>query len=648
MKSHAIGLAIFRVLLCSLIIRNMFLYLPLSDALFSSEAFAPIEDYREVLDSLGLGFIEYVFASTFSTKMYLISVSAVAFLFMLGIGKWFTGFILFISLMNLQVRNQYMLDGSDNVIQVTLFWLILAESYTHFSYPYPKFKIEKHKNIGHIRHLFTIALMFQVCIIYLVTGVVKTWCDVWHNGTAIYYVMRLDEFTGSVWNYNLTNSAFFVKFSTYSTLIFEILFPMLVLFRWTKYLILLAGFIFHVGIWVFMKIDVFPWIMVSTYFVFLSDEEYTAICQKYKMFYCLFKQRISPKLKLRFVLAGLCCFISSLKNHAQEGSSTFLNKVDSIISSEMASKKYPVLGIAYIKKGEKTLKIIENNVIGLSNERISNKDLFEIGSISKTFTSLALAQAIVERRISLEDKIGRFLPEIADGPLGDVTVEQLLTHSSGLPTNPKLLDKKSDDPTKKFDKPFLFQSLKKVKLKKGKFRYSNTGFMVLGLVLEAVYQQPYEYVLKYTIDKNNCPTNITTAPDTTMTLIQGHDERNRAVEHWEYNCFSPAGGIYASIDDMGKYLQSMIALAQSDPNKSFLFRPRAPLDEEGVHSIALGWFTKKLSNGDYLIWHNGGTNGFSSYMGFAPTMNVGVVVLANSAIECDEIGKKILNVLIRE
>jgi len=136
------------------------------------------------------------------------------------------------------------------------------------------------------QNFFAFALMFQVCIIYFVTGIVKSEYQVWHDGTALYHVLRLDEFAGSTWNYWLTDSELFVKAGTYGTLIFEITFPLFVLFRFTKYIILLFGIAFHTCIWLFIKIDVFPWIMIAPYFVFISDQEYHALhrflLQKFK------------------------------------------------------------------------------------------------------------------------------------------------------------------------------------------------------------------------------------------------------------------------------------------------------------------------------------------------------------------------------
>lgn len=272
-QSRQIGLSFFKVIMGFLIIQNMFRYLNYSDLLFGIDGIAPFERYTALLDMYGLSFLEQTF-QILSPGTYLWIVAILALLYAIGIGKWFVGMLLYVAILNLHLRNHLILDGSDSVILVSLPFVILADRGSSLLYNWPNFKMENTALLQHIRKLATLGFIVQVCIIYLATGLVKAKFDIWNQGIANYYILQLHEYEATKWNILLANNPIFVKMSTYSTLVFEILFPLAILFKYSKYLWLLLGVFFHVGIWIFMKIDVFPWIMIGTYFVFISDDEY--------------------------------------------------------------------------------------------------------------------------------------------------------------------------------------------------------------------------------------------------------------------------------------------------------------------------------------------------------------------------------------
>ncbi len=275
LPTRDIGLTIFRLLLSFLVIRGMFLYFNYSDLLFGKDGIAPYQQYEQQLESLGLSFMKIPF-ELFPPHYYLWCVVALTFLFALGIGKWFTGALLYVAILNLHLRNPLILDGSDNIILVTLPFVIIADAHRHYSYNWPRFSCEQTGAFHYIRQLAAWGFMLQICIVYFVTGIVKLNTDVWFNGTANYYILQLHEFEATKWNIVLARNALFAKATTWATLVFEILFPFAVLYRPAKYAWLLFGLLFHLGIWFFMRIDVFPWIMIATYFVFITDAEYHA------------------------------------------------------------------------------------------------------------------------------------------------------------------------------------------------------------------------------------------------------------------------------------------------------------------------------------------------------------------------------------
>lgn len=279
-EKYTIGLGCFRIITCLLVIKNMCFYLPTSNELFGANGIFPYISYLELLKSYHLSFLAYPFNQPFAPQAFLLTVILFASSYLLGFGGRFSGMVLIILLSILKFRNGFILDGSDNVMQVTLPFLVLADSHYFFRYEERDTK-ESSDTSNIVEHIWSnikkvalLGLMIQVCYVYFFTSLSKLQGDVWLNGTAIYYTMRVSDFMATSWNIPLTKNHYFVVLGTYFTIIFEIAFPFLIWFKKTKYWIIFLGIMLHIGIWIFMRIDNFSWIMIGTYFVFIDDQEY--------------------------------------------------------------------------------------------------------------------------------------------------------------------------------------------------------------------------------------------------------------------------------------------------------------------------------------------------------------------------------------
>lgn len=272
---HQRGLTIFRVIICLIVIKNMCFYLPMADELFGAHSIFPFESYVVLMDYYGLHHLTYPFNTLFFPQLYLLAVIVFATTYMLGVGGRIMGVLLYLSIIILKIRNGFILDGSDNVIQVTLPFLILADNLSYFRL----FKIETTRNsfLNKVSSIPSYGLMIQICFVYFFTGLAKLQGELWLNGTAIYYTMRVSDFMATSWNIALTENHYFVVIGTYFTVLFEMAFPFLIWFRQSKFYIIFGGILLHVGIWIFMRIDNFSWVMITSYFVFITDKEYEAI-----------------------------------------------------------------------------------------------------------------------------------------------------------------------------------------------------------------------------------------------------------------------------------------------------------------------------------------------------------------------------------
>lgn len=272
-SSYSIGLTIFRILVCLIIIKNMCFYLPMADMLFGAHAIFPMQSYVQLMHGYGLGMLTFPFHLPYAPHVCVLLTIILATCYMVAIGGRWTGLALFGFIMLLKIRNGFILDGSDNVIQVSLPLLVLADNLRHFRFFEKRTSLDQ-SPMTTIAGVASIALMIQITFVYFFTSLAKLQGELWLNGTAVYYTMRVSDFMATSLNIPLTENHYFVVLSTYFTLFWEMAFPFLIWFRQTKFYILFFGVLLHLGIWIFMRIDNFSWIMMSSYFIFITDQEY--------------------------------------------------------------------------------------------------------------------------------------------------------------------------------------------------------------------------------------------------------------------------------------------------------------------------------------------------------------------------------------
>lgn len=278
-NKYSIGLTFFRVITCLLIIKNMCFYLPMSSDLFGNDGIFPYNSYIEIMKLYNLEIFTYPFNINFAPQLFLYTIIIVATLYMFGVFGRITGLFLFVFIMILKLRNGFILDGSDNVMQVTLPFLILADNLDYF-----RFSDKKEIKTTFFSQLFNtiskiavIGFLIQISFVYFFTALAKLQGDLWLNGTATFYTMRVEDFNATDWNIPLTRNFYFVVLSTYFTIFWELAFPFLIWFKKTKFWIIFFGILLHIGIFIFMRIDNFSWIMIASYFVFITNDEYKKI-----------------------------------------------------------------------------------------------------------------------------------------------------------------------------------------------------------------------------------------------------------------------------------------------------------------------------------------------------------------------------------
>jgi len=261
--------------------------------------------------------------------------------------------------------------------------------------------------------------------------------------------------------------------------------------------------------------------------------------------------------------------------------------------------------------------------------------VYEIGSISKVFTGILLAEMVLRKQLSLDDPVQSLLPERVTLPRSGeqvVTLRDLATHHSGLARMPSNFSpKEPNNPFADYTVGQMYQFLGSTKLlsKPGsEFLYSNLATGLLGHVLAHKAKLSYEQLLIQTICKPLAmkDTRITLSDDQRARLATPYDREGRKAHNWDIPTLAGAGAIRSTVNDMLKFLAANIGLTQSKLAAAMALSHKPIRNAGRQGKIGLNWM---LSEKQQAIWHNGQTGGYHCIAAFDPKAKVGVVVLAN-------------------
>jgi CubicO group peptidase (beta-lactamase class C family) len=309
---------------------------------------------------------------------------------------------------------------------------------------------------------------------------------------------------------------------------------------------------------------------------------------------------------------------------------------------------------------------ITNNGIrtyyGYGETKINNQEvptanhIFEIGSITKTFTGSLLARAVYDKKIKVDEAIKKYLPAnlLLNKDGGDISFKHLTTHTAGLDglmanyADAPNFD--NDNPYKSYTEKLLFECMKKngPTTKPGqKHAYSNWGVGLLGVTLSKVYKKSYDKLLQEFICKplNMNRTSLIVSSKNLALFVEGHSAANTITSHWDFDCMAPAGGIRSNASDMLNYFE-----AQCTNKLKFSSLAHLSLFTLSSNSfVGMNWFTQKFGANE-IVWHNGGTGGFSTFGGFVKGTNTAIIIMSNKSVlgSVDAMGFTILNKLVKK
>ncbi len=267
----------------------------------------------------------------------------------------------------------------------------------------------------------------------------------------------------------------------------------------------------------------------------------------------------------------------------------------------------------------------------------SNESQYEIGSMTKTFTGLLVANAIRSGKIKLNDDIRKYIPGSYPNlqyPNGDpIKVGYLLAHTSLLPSS------FVRTPEGRLADSSFTRQLREIKmdtLKPFVYRYSNIGYQLLGHMLEYIYGTPYEQLLKKYIAGPLKMKNTSTSPAPDK-MIPGYTANGTAAPPIDPS-YPGAGAIWSTLPDMLKYMQYQ--LAEKDDAVKLSHRVLYGNIDEGA--TCFQWTMGKTWNLDYYLRTDGGTAGFRTFYVLYPDYDLAIVLLSNQ--NNDTAGRKLYDI----
>ena len=301
-----------------------------------------------------------------------------------------------------------------------------------------------------------------------------------------------------------------------------------------------------------------------------------------------------------------------------------------------------VITVGIIKDGQASYRVYGED----GKELPAELHEYEIGSLTKTFTAALVNKAVLEGKLCLDDAIGSYLP--LPGGCEYPTVKELLTHTSGYrayyfekPMIANFLRRRND--FYGITKEMVLKKAGELSVDKDSygFVYSNYGYALLGLVLESVYETDYGTLLNNFAQK-----------ELGLTATGISDKSGDLGNYWDWkedDAYLSAGAVTSNISDMLSYAQFQL---DSAPYFAGCHRSLETIQAStdaysamGIHmdEIGMAWI---IDSQNGVVWHNGGTGAYNSYLGFHPETGTAVIVLSNLApdyrIPATVLGAKLL------
>lgn len=295
-----------------------------------------------------------------------------------------------------------------------------------------------------------------------------------------------------------------------------------------------------------------------------------------------------------------------------------------------------VLGVM---EADGSTRVVAYGDPGPGAQPLSASSVFEIGSITKVFTSTILADMAQKGEVKLDDPVQEYAPAGLTLPTRNekqITLRSLAEQNSGLPRMPgNFSPADMTNPYIDYGATQLHAFLSGHELKRDPgetFEYSNLGVGLLGHILATKAGISYEALVSQRIlaPLGMTMTGQTLSPSMQAALVKGHGPDGKLAANWDMDVLAGAGGLRSNMMDMLKFLDANLGEPKNDLERAMRMAQQPTSTAKGP-KIGLNWLTQDTPGGAQIVWHNGGTGGYGAYIGLDQKRGVGVVLLANTS-----------------
>lgn len=329
-----------------------------------------------------------------------------------------------------------------------------------------------------------------------------------------------------------------------------------------------------------------------------------------------------------------------------------LKKIDALVAAYVDAKALDSVAIGIIEGDSQFVK--GYGKLGKDDPRVPDGDtVYEIGSVSKVFTGILLADAINRGLVEADQPVDDLLPDGMTMPVSKkkperkITLMHLSTHISGLPRMPDNFEPADPaNPYADYSAETMFEFLKGHELSRKPGiaeEYSNLGVGLLGELMVRKQGTDYESLLRERISETlgMSSTSLTLTDDQKSRLAPPHAGVNLASSNWDFQALAGAGGIRSTINDMLKFAGANLSPPDNETGKAIELAFTQQRKSKGLNSLPMGFGW--MINQSETRWHNGGTGGYHSMMFVSRKNKRALVVLCNTATpEVDQLASQIM------
>jgi serine-type D-Ala-D-Ala carboxypeptidase/endopeptidase len=350
---------------------------------------------------------------------------------------------------------------------------------------------------------------------------------------------------------------------------------------------------------------------------------------------------MKPRLRKVLYVVLACVLLSAPVAGQQEDRQQRI--VNQVFKERIDSKTHVGVVVGVIQDGRS--RVYAYGRAGSEDKQQLNGDsVFEIGSVTKVFTGVLLAEMALREELNVTDPLSLYLPASVKVPkyqdTQQITLLDLATQTSGLPRLPgNLAPKDMSNPYADYTVAQMYEFLSAYQLNReigATYAYSNYGVGLLGHVLALRAGASYEDLVFNRICKplGMQDTRIQLTKEMQARFIKGHDGRGNTAANWDLPTLAGAGALRSTVNDLLKFLNANLETSQT-PLLPALRASHLPRHRtEGMSFIGLAWQIRNRE-GTEIIWHNGGTGGYASFIGFSRKHRLAVVALSNTAAAQD-------------